>query len=193
MLVLVSKQTRSYQKIRDFYFLLSPNLILCLGSTSPHVWQEMKSQSGTGARTHLIERKPRCEFLSRLYLDTTIFPGIIPWFEQNLKNINISDTNGGLGLNPNWKRGRDQIKKDWKNILIMGLVFLNVFDGHFRLFCHWVMTAEVAGPVVSTRPRPLPFLIMMRLKLADTACCDEMVLIKLPAFFTYSAAWHEGN
>ena len=85
-----------------FIFLSSPNLILCLGSTSPHVWQEMKSQSGTGAKTHLIERKPRCEFLSRLYLDTTIFPGIIPWFWQNLKNINISDTNGGLGLNPNW-------------------------------------------------------------------------------------------
>ena len=153
----------SYPNKRDpirksgiFYFLLSPNLILCLGSTSPHVWQEMKSQSGTGARTHLIERKPRCEFLSRLYLDTTIFSGIIPWFEQNLKNINISDTNGGLGLNPNWKRGRDQIKKDWKNILIMVLVFLSVFDGHFRLFCHWVMTAELAGPVVS--PRPLPFL-----------------------------------
>ena len=56
----------------------------------------------------------------------------------------------------------------------MGLVFLNVFDGHFRLFCHWVMTAEVAGPVVSPRPRPLPFLIMMRLKLADTACCDDV-------------------
>ena len=83
-------------------------------SYPPHVWQEMKSQSGTGARTHLIERKPRCEFLSRLYLDTTIFPGIIPWFGQNLKNINISDTNGDWGLNPNWKRGRDQIKKDWK-------------------------------------------------------------------------------
>ena len=164
MLVLVSKQTLlSYQEIRDFLFLLSPNLILCLGSTPPPVWQEMKSQSGTGARTHLIERKPRCEFLSRLYLDTTIFPGIIPWFGQNLKNINISDTNGDWGLNPNWKRGRDQIKKDWKNILIMGPVFLNVFDGHFRLLCQtgrWQL--RMAGPVSCHQwppPPPLSWLL----------------------------------
>lgn len=81
--------------------------------SSVHVWQEMKSQSGTGARTHLIERKPRCEFLSRLYFNT-IFSGIILWFEH-LKNINITDWYQRLvWLNPNWKRGKDQIKKDWK-------------------------------------------------------------------------------
>ena len=39
----------------------------------------------------------------------------------------------------------------------MGLVFLNVFDGHFRLFCQtWWWQLRMAGPVVS--PRPLPCL-----------------------------------
>ena len=49
----------------------------------------------------------------------------------------------------------------------MGLVFLNVFDGHFRLFCQTgVMTAD-DGPVVTpAAPSSSLFLIITRLKLA---------------------------